>query len=45
MHQEIELLAFIDGNVRYNQNFMPEEDAYKMTFICPGCSGLFEWVV
>jgi hypothetical protein len=24
---------------------MPEEDASKMIFICPGFIGLFEWVV
>jgi hypothetical protein len=39
------IIRFLDGNARYNQIFMAEEDASKMTFICPGFIGLFEWVV
>jgi hypothetical protein len=37
--------SFLDGNVRYNQIFMVEEDMHKMAFRCPGFVGLFEWVV
>jgi hypothetical protein len=39
------IISFLDGNAGYNQIFMAEEDASKMTFICPGFIGLFEWVV
>jgi hypothetical protein len=39
------IISFLDGNDRYNQIFMAEEDASKTTFICPGFIGLFEWVV
>jgi hypothetical protein len=39
------IIIFLNGNVRYNQIFMAEEDASKMTFICLGFFGLFEWVV
>jgi hypothetical protein len=39
------IISFLDGNARYNQIFMAEEDASKMAFICPGFIGLFEWVV
>jgi hypothetical protein len=39
------VISFLDGNVRYNQIFMSEEDASKTTFICPGFIGIFEWVV
>jgi hypothetical protein len=39
------IISFLDGNARYNQIFMVEEDASKTTFICPGFIGLFEWVV
>jgi hypothetical protein len=39
------IIIFLDGNARYNQIFMVEEDAPKTTFICPGFIGLFEWVV
>jgi hypothetical protein len=39
------LIRFLDGNVRYNQIFMDEEDMYKMAFMCPGFVGLFEWVI
>jgi hypothetical protein len=36
------IISFLDGNAGYNQIFMAEEDASKMTFICPGFIGLFE---
>jgi hypothetical protein len=39
------IISFLDGNAGYNQICMAEEDASKMTFICPGFIGLFEWVV
>jgi hypothetical protein len=39
------IISFLDGNVRYNQIFMAEEDESKMTFICTGFIGLFEWIV
>jgi hypothetical protein len=39
------VISFLDSNTRYNQIFMAEKDASKMTFICPGFIGLFEWVV
>jgi hypothetical protein len=39
------IISFLDGNARYNQIFMAEEDASKTAFICPGFIGLFEWVV
>jgi hypothetical protein len=39
------VISFLDGNVRYNQIFMAEEDASKTAFICPGFIGLFEWVI
>jgi hypothetical protein len=39
------VISFLDGNVRYNQIFMGEEDMHKMTFRCSGFVGLFEWVV
>jgi hypothetical protein len=39
------IISFLDGNAKYNQIFMPEEDASKTTFICPGFIGLFEWIV
>jgi hypothetical protein len=39
------ILSFLDGNASYNQIFMADEDISKMTFICPGFVGLFEWVV
>jgi hypothetical protein len=38
-------ISFLDGNARYNQIFMAEEDLFKTAFICPGFIGLFEWVV
>ena len=39
------VISFMDGNARYNQIFMAEEDIAKTTFRCPGAIGLFEWVV
>jgi hypothetical protein len=30
------VISFLDGNAGYNQIFMAEEDASKMTFICIG---------
>ena len=39
------VISFIDGNARYNQIFMAEEDIHKTAFRCPGHLGLFEWVV
>jgi hypothetical protein len=39
------VISFLDGNFRYNQNFMAKEDASKIAFICPRFIGLFEWVV
>jgi hypothetical protein len=39
------VISFLDGNVRYNQIFMAEEDMHKTTFRCPSFVGLFEWVV
>jgi len=39
------VISFLDGNARYNQIFMAEEDMSKTAFICPGFVGLFEWVV
>ena len=39
------VISFMDGNARYNQIFMAEEDIHKTAFRCPGHLGLFEWVV
>jgi hypothetical protein len=39
------VIIFLDGNARYNQIFMTEEDVSKISFICPSFIGLFEWVV
>jgi hypothetical protein len=39
------VITFLDGNDRYNQIFVAEEDASKTVFICPGFVGIFEWVV
>jgi hypothetical protein len=39
------IISFLDGNAKYNQIIMAEEDMYKMTFWCPDFVGLFEWVV
>jgi hypothetical protein len=39
------VISLLDGNDRYNQIFMAEEDICKTAFRCPGFVGLFEWVV
>ena len=39
------VISFMDGNARYNQIFMVEEDIHKTTFRCPGALGLYEWMV
>jgi hypothetical protein len=39
------IISFLDGNARYNQNIMAEEDMSKMAFRCSDFIGLFEWVV
>jgi hypothetical protein len=39
------VISFLDGNARYNQIFMTEEDMHKTTFRCPDFVGLFELVV
>ena len=39
------VISSMDGNARYNQIFMAEEDIAKTAFRCPGAIGLFEWVV
>jgi hypothetical protein len=39
------VISFMDGNARYNQIFMAEEDVHKTAFRCPGHVGLFEWIV
>jgi hypothetical protein len=39
------IMSFLDGNARYNQIFMAEEDISKTTFHCSGFIGLFKWVV
>ena len=39
------VISFVDGNARYNQIFMAEEDIHKTAFRCLGHLGLFEWVV
>ena len=41
-HKEI---SFMDGNARYNQIFMAEEDVHKNAFRCLGHVGLFKWIV
>ena len=41
-HKEI---SFMDGNARYNQIFMAEEDVHKTAFRCPGYVGLFKWII
>jgi lipoprotein signal peptidase len=38
------IFSFLDGNARYNQIFMVEEDASKTAFICPSFIVLFEWL-
>ena len=35
------VINFLYGNAGYNQIFMAEEGASKMTFICPNFIGLF----
>ena len=39
------VIIFMDGNARYNQIFMAEEDIHKTAFRCLGALGLYEWVV
>jgi hypothetical protein len=39
------VINFLDGNARYNQIFMAEEDVVKTAFCCPSFMRLFEWVV
>jgi len=39
------IISFMDGNARYNQIFMAEEDIPKTAFRFPGHVGLFEWIV
>jgi hypothetical protein len=45
MESEHKVISFLDGNVRYNQIFMAEEDIAKTALRCPIFVGLFEWVV
>ena len=39
------MMSFLDGNARYNQILITEEDIFKNAFRCPGNIGLFEWIV
>jgi hypothetical protein len=39
------VISFLDGNAGYNQVFMAREDIAKTAFRCPGCVGLFEWIM
>jgi hypothetical protein len=39
------IISFLDGNARYNQIFMAEEDASKTTFVCLGFTDLCEWTI
>jgi hypothetical protein len=39
------VIIFIDGNTRYNQIFMAEEDIAKTALIYPGAIGLHEWII
>jgi len=39
------IIMFMDGNARYNQIFMAEEDIPKTAFRFPSHVGLFEWIV
>jgi len=39
------IISFMDGNARYNQIFLAEEDIPKTVFRCPSHVGLFEWIV
>ncbi|KAI5343515.1 hypothetical protein L3X38_011391 [Prunus dulcis] len=40
-----QMLSFMDGNARYNQIIVAEEDIHKTTFLCPGHIGAFEYTV
>lgn len=40
-----EYLSMLDGYYGYNLIFIAEEDVSKMTFLCPGTLGAYEWVV
>ncbi len=40
-----EILFFMDGHARYNQNFIVEEDVAKMAFRCSGLIRTFKWIV
>jgi hypothetical protein len=42
---ENRVISFLDGNARYNQIFIANEDASEMAFIFPGFIRLFECVV
>jgi hypothetical protein len=35
------VISFLDGNARYNQIFIAEEDMHKTVFRCPGFVDLF----
>jgi hypothetical protein len=37
-------ISFLDGNARYNQICVAEEDTSKTAFVYLGFIGLFEWV-
>jgi hypothetical protein len=39
------MISFLDGNARYNQIFMAEEDVSKTAFRCLGFIELFKWVI
>lgn len=39
------VISFMDGNTRYNQIFMVEEDIPKTVFRCPGAIRIYEWVM
>ncbi|CAN6558617.1 unnamed protein product [Malus baccata var. baccata] len=39
------VLSFMDGNARYNQIKMTQEDIHKTTFRCPGHVGAYEYLV
>ncbi|CAL8086809.1 unnamed protein product [Prunus armeniaca] len=40
-----QMLSFMDGNARYNQIMVTEEDIHKTPFMCPGHIGAFEYTV
>lgn len=40
-----QLLSFMDGNARYNQIKIADEDVHKTTFRCLGHVGAFEYIV